>query len=274
MTKAMNILYSLRIASPAPKHLRGPYPVEDTVGMIPAMISLQRSLDKGKNSRTIQWDTMRGIWSAFSNYIHSTPSGTKGSVLTDGRKSTRVTDSVSNSLWFKRFMDGSHERMGDVKIQDAAMSVETLIALESIIERRFQEAIQMQDDKETFELATVGAALTLGFSSALRGEELAHVRLFETCHLTKRGMHPTKPHVLLALEGRFKGMIARQKHKMPLVETTASGIPNRKWLCRLLQLYESRKVIHGPLFRPYPKSERPSTIRQLDLWLHEVRLQD
>ena len=116
MARAMRILESLRIASPTAIHRRGPYPIEDVMGMVPAMISLQRSLDKGRNSKTIQWDTMRGIRSTFSNFIHTTTSGTRGAVLSDGRRSTRITESVANSLWFKRFMDGCHERMGDVKI--------------------------------------------------------------------------------------------------------------------------------------------------------------
>ena len=274
MTKAMTILAGLRISSPAPKHRRGPYPLEDTLGMIPAMVSLQRSLDKGKNSRTIQWDTMRGIRSAFSNFVHSTPSGSNGAVLSDGRKSTRVTDSVSNTLWFKRFMDGSHERMGDVKIQDAAMSVDVLMALGEVLERRYQEAEQCQDEKQVFDIANVGAALMIGFSSALRGEELGHARLFETRELSNRGhIHPTRPHVLIALEGRFKGMIARQKHKIPLAERTKSGIQNRKWLVRLMRAYERRQITHGPLFRMKPTGERPSTIQQLDLWLHELLVQ-
>ena len=161
--------------------------------------------------------------------------------------------------------------MGDVKIQDAAMSVDVLLVLGEILERRYQDAEQNQDQKLVFELANAGAALMIGFSSALRGEELGHARLFETRELTKQGhMHPTRPHVLIALEGRFKGMIARQKHKIPLAERTNSGVHNRKWLVRLLRAYDRRQVTQGPLFQPKPNSERSSTIQQLDVWLHDL----
>ena len=271
MARSMRILESLRIASPTSIHRRGPYPIEDVMGMIPAMISLQRSLDKGRNSKTIQWDTMRGVRSTFSNFIHTTVSGSRGAVLSDGRRSTRITESVANSLWFKRFMDGCHERMGDVKIQDAAMSIELLLELERMLELQYQQLKENNGDESLFEIVTLGASLVLGFSSALRGEELAHIRLMETMECTKRGItHPKYPHVLLALEGRFKGLIARQKHKIPLVETTRSGIANKKWLLRLFAAYEKSGARYGPLFRSSPRGERAVSIQQLDLWLHEL----
>ena len=271
MARSMRILESLRIASPTSIHRRGPYPIEDVMGMIPAMISLQRSLDKGRNSKTIQWDTMRGVRSTFSNFIHTTVSGSRGAVLSDGRRSTRITESVANSLWFKRFMDGCHERMGDVKIQDAAMSIELLLELERMLELQYQQLKENNGDESLFEIVTLGASLVLGFSSALRGEELAHIRLMETMEYTKRGItHPKYPHVLLALEGRFKGLIARQKHKIPLVETTRSGIANKKWLLRLFAAYEKSGARYGPLFRSSPRGERAVSIQQLDLWLHEL----
>ena len=271
MARSMRILESLRIASPTSIHRRGPYPIEDVMGMIPAMISLQRSLDKGRNSKTIHWDTMRGVRSTFSNFIHTTVSGSRGAMLSDGRRSTQITEVVANSLWFKRFMDGCHERMGDVKIQDAAMSIELLLELERMLELQYQQLKENNGDKSLFEVVTLGASLVLGFSSALRGEELAHIRLMETMEYTKRGItHPKYPHVLLALEGRFKGLIARQKHKIPLVETTRSGIANKKWLLRLFAAYEKSGARYGPLFRSSPRGERAVSIQQLDLWLHEL----
>ena len=274
MARSMGILSSLRISSPTSIHRRGPYPIEDVMGMIPAMISLQRSLDKGRNSKTIQWDTMRGVRSTFSNFIHTTISGTRGAVLSDGRRSTRITESVANSLWFKRFMDGCHERMGDVKIQDAAMSIELLLELEKLLDIQFQQLKEGKVDQSLFEIVTLGASLTLCFSSALRGEELAHIRLMETIAFTKQGLkHPRNPHILLALEGRFKGLIARQKHKIPLVLTTRSGIPNKKWLLRLFHAYEQSGARYGPLLRASPRSERAVSIQQLDLWLHEVLIE-
>ena len=271
MARSMRILATLRIPSPTTVHRRGPYPIEDTLGMVPAMVSLQRSLDKGRNSKTIQWDTMRGVRSSFSNFVHTTLTGSKGAVLSDGKRSTRITDSVANSLWFKRFMDGCHERMGDVKIQDAALTIDVLLELERCLEEEFQRMDSNSTMEVRFEVITLGAALVLGFSSALRGEELGHIRLMESRELTARGLnHPRYPHVLLALEGRFKGLIARQRHKIPLAPVSQSGIPNEKWLLRLVELYDDLNIRHGPLFRATPRGDKSITIQQLDLWLSET----
>ena len=265
----MKIISELRIPNPSTTFRRGPFDQSDDFGMIPAVVSLQRSLDRGKNSKTIQWDTMRGMRSAYSNFIHTTPQGVKGAVLSDGKRSTHITESASNSIWFKRFMQGSHERMGDVKLQDAAMSVDLVIALQELLKKELTLAKDNRDKHAQFKITTLGAALALGFSSALRGEELGHIRLHDTIVFTTQGLrHPTKRHVLLALEGRFKGMIARQKHKIPLCPTTASGIENEDWLVELLLLYQHYDVVHGPLFRSTPTQEKAVSIRQLDIWLY------
>jgi len=49
----------------------GPFPVEDTLGMGPAVVLIQRSLDKGKYTETVQFSTTRKMWSAFSNVYHA-----------------------------------------------------------------------------------------------------------------------------------------------------------------------------------------------------------
>ncbi|KAL7561473.1 hypothetical protein ACA910_010987 [Epithemia clementina (nom. ined.)] len=73
------------IFEPTQSFWRGPFPLCDSMGMIPAIVSLQQSLDPGKNSRTIQWDTMRVIRSTYSNYLLTTPYGAGGTTLTNGK---------------------------------------------------------------------------------------------------------------------------------------------------------------------------------------------
>ncbi|KAL7565747.1 hypothetical protein ACA910_010187 [Epithemia clementina (nom. ined.)] len=111
VNRIMGQANQLGIMSPMFGFDRGPFPLRDTMGMVPAILLLQRSLDRGKNSPTIQWDTMRGLWTAYSNLVHTTSTGYGGATMTDGKRSTFITNSPTNSLWFCRFMDGSHERM-------------------------------------------------------------------------------------------------------------------------------------------------------------------
>ncbi|KAL7558753.1 hypothetical protein ACA910_010064 [Epithemia clementina (nom. ined.)] len=113
-----------------------PFPPSNTFGMAAAIISLQRSSDWGKNSRTIQWDTMQGVRSVMSYFVHTMPKGVGGIVISDGKCSTHITHCNTNTLWFKHFMDGCHKRMGDVKVQDTAMTIDVLICLQDIFEQR------------------------------------------------------------------------------------------------------------------------------------------
>ncbi|KAL7575187.1 hypothetical protein ACA910_018675 [Epithemia clementina (nom. ined.)] len=122
----------MRMEEPFQMFKRGPYPLSDTQGMVPAVLSRRWSLDRGNNSATIQWDTMRGVRSTISSFIHTTPYGSACSTMTDSKRSTFVTCSTTNAIWFKRFMEGTHERMGDVKIQDVALSIDVLLALQEL----------------------------------------------------------------------------------------------------------------------------------------------
>jgi hypothetical protein len=57
--KVMGIAEVLGVEKPYPE--RGPYPVEDSFGMMWAFTLLMRSLDRGINAATIQYETMRGL---------------------------------------------------------------------------------------------------------------------------------------------------------------------------------------------------------------------
>ncbi|KAL7578517.1 hypothetical protein ACA910_011578 [Epithemia clementina (nom. ined.)] len=273
MQQVMRISNSMRLDHPLETFKRGPFPLSDTFGMAAAIISLQHSLDKGENSKTIQWDTMRGVRSVMSKFVHTTPKGVGGFVMSDGTRSTHITHSNTNTLWFKCFMDGCHERMRDVKVQDTAMTIDVLLGLQETLEQRWLEAQQLQDNNLLFELATLGCAITTGFSSGLRGEDFGHVRLKETILLTTQGLrHARKPHIVLGLEGCFKGQVSRKKHKIPLVRLTRSGIRNEDWLFWLVDQYERNNIVFGPLFCHTIQEQSRAIIQQLDMLLHKYLL--
>ncbi|KAL7564978.1 hypothetical protein ACA910_011946 [Epithemia clementina (nom. ined.)] len=180
---------------------------------------------------------------------------------------------MTNTMWFKRFMDGSHERMGDIKIQDSALTIDVLLALQALLDKSWTEAKNNGENKLLFGISLLGCALVVGFSAALRGEEFGHLRLNETILLTTQGLqHPRKPHIVVGLEKHFKGQVSRKKHKIPLVPTSNSGIANQTWLFRLLECYEGSNTTHGPLFRNRPRDQTPITIRQMDTWFHKYLL--
>jgi hypothetical protein len=65
---------------------RDPWPSQDTCRMVMAMTLLERSLDAGLNSRTVQFGTMRSQQAFSLNYYQSTPLGVGKATLADGQK--------------------------------------------------------------------------------------------------------------------------------------------------------------------------------------------
>jgi hypothetical protein len=142
--------------------------------------------------------------------------------------------------------------------------------LQLVLEHAWQEAKAAGDKELMFEIATLAVSVTSGFSSALRGEELGHIRLGDTWTNSCQGLkHPRKPHILISLLGRFKGVIGRRKHQIPLVPTTASGIENKLWLFRLIAIFEDAEVTGGPLLRSTIKARMPARIKDFDTLLHK-----
>ncbi len=153
---------------------RGPFPTADSMGMELAVYAIQRSLDEGINSNTIQFTTIRGQPAFASNFIHTTPVSNGLSTMMDGKKVTHYSPSPTNSIWFRAFMEGLHGRLGDVVLQDQALSIDELLALQSVLEEQWERAFGADDDDLMFEIATIGAVVCAGYAAALRGEELGH----------------------------------------------------------------------------------------------------
>jgi hypothetical protein len=94
---------------------RGPFPENDWFDMSVVCMMLLRSLDRGVNANTIQYETMRGLKSHFSNFTHTVPGGAGYASIGEGsRGGTFFSNSPTNSYWFRRFMLGCHRRMADV----------------------------------------------------------------------------------------------------------------------------------------------------------------
>ncbi|KAL7571232.1 hypothetical protein ACA910_008890 [Epithemia clementina (nom. ined.)] len=216
---------------------------------------------------------MSGVRSAMSKFMHATPKGVGGFIMTDGKRSTHITKSSTNTMWFKRFMDGLHEHMGDVKVQDAAITIDVLLGLQSLLDERWTDVVEGENEELLYKLAVLGCILSSGFFSGLCGEELGHIRLHETILLTTRGLvHPRKPHLVLGLEGRFKGQVARKKHKIHIAQVTKLGINNQEWLMRLLERYEKANITFGPLIRAQVDDQSSASIKQMDMLFHKYLL--
>jgi hypothetical protein len=68
-------------------------------------------------------------------------------------------------------------------------------------------------------------------------------------HHHKGSVHPSLPHTLVALLGRFKTESGEKYHLMPLALETYSGLRPGDWVERMLDWYSRRGIASGPVFR-------------------------
>jgi hypothetical protein len=267
------LVLSARLGVDNPYPERRPYPVGDSFGMLIACQSLLKSLDGGRNTGTIQFETMRKLRSHYANFYHTLPEGTGWTTIADGRGTTTFTGSPTYSYWFRRFMSGCHRRMGDTWMPDRATTLDEIHHFFKLLEedwKTFGDDLSMQ-----LQTALTGMILVGGFSGALRGEELPKLELGAIRkHWEEAVCHPRVPHVPLVLSGRFKTTEGEKLFFLPLACRSESGIDNRLWTHRLLETYGKMGVIGGPVFRLQHKGTkiRRSAVCDLEFLFHGILL--
>ena len=249
---------------------RGPFPLRDSWGALVACTMLIRSLDEGRNSATVQFATVRRLRTAITNYGQTTPGASGPTTVAGDKQKQRFVNAPTTSLFFERFTQGCHNRMGDVLVQDQALTAEVLEALLDLLDTEYRNV--EGDSRAQFGVSLLGAALTLGYSTALRGEEFRWCLLKETATESRESSaHPRTPHVMLAMRGIFKGTGLVKEHRFALVPISSSGLlKNQKWLVRLLLGYtRAGQALEGALFRGFPASRNPISVSELDVLFHE-----
>ena len=73
----------------------------------------------------------------------------------------------------------------------------------------------------------------------------------------------------MSLLGRFKGVVGRRHHQIPLAPLTASGIEVQTWLFRILALYQAADVTDGPLLKSAIHARTAARIKELDVVFHK-----
>jgi hypothetical protein len=233
----------------------GPFPVADVTGMKLAVAMLVRSLDPGKTERYVQFGTVRPLWSAYANIYHASKEHLVGaSVLTGGSRKLITTTCPSNGFWFDRFMVGYYKRVGQMLVQDLAISIEVILAVQEYLEEQWSMA---RTETEKRSVSEMGVIFIICFCLGLRGEEMLLIDI-AGCrkHMVETRAHST-PHVLVALWGRFKQQPGECHHLMPVVEKTASGLRAGEWLVRLLETLGRQGIINGKLLQ----GKRGKTVR-------------
>ena len=91
--------------------------------------------------------------------------------------------------------------MGDVVQPDRAISLDVFSELMVDLEVEWSES----SPEEKFKYALEGAFYLIAFTGGLQGEEVPMVDLFGVNKYWEAGRQSDKPHIVVALLGRFKG---------------------------------------------------------------------
>jgi hypothetical protein len=227
----------------------GPRPVADVEGMAIAVCILKRSLDPGKNELFVQYNTGRKMMSAYASFWKASVEGDSDAVVQRNTTKKFSTKCPTHGPWFERFMLGMHKRQGDQSYPDRAISIEVMLALME----RFERAWEVAEGQESEERAVLFPALfsVITYCGGFRGEETPLMDLTGTrSKFVVSGNH-AKKHGVISLIGRFKTETGEHRHMLPLAAITASGLPPRKWVGRMIEWYEKKGITTGPVFRDF-----------------------
>jgi hypothetical protein len=240
---------------------RGPLPLDDRVGMREAVILLTRTQDPGRNAVKIQFDTARKIRTGFSTFWHSSIENLNTVVMSKETKKLIATNCKVYGDWYERFMMGVHSRMGDQNEPDTAISIDVL---HEMLKRLEVRVILSTDKFERAECIDLGFFLVAGFSGGLRGEEVVKLDLQAMIENAHDAVHNKTPFVPLPLLGRFKGEIGNRHHIIPIVCVSKSGINNKFWFEKIIQLRAEQGRINGWLYQKEDgKREKASFVEPL-----------
>jgi hypothetical protein len=247
LRKAMRGRKSARFKFPGEMAIppMGPYPLSDTFGMKATMVVLDRSLDPGKYVIFVQWDTFRKARSAVTNRAQAGISGLEDTMGAYEKKRVWISKVPTHTFWFCRFATGIHRRVGEIKKQDEAITINTLHASEKILEKRWRLATTAETKRD------VGAwVFDGGFCKGLRGEEQVRIE-FAGTKKSLKWLRKADPYFMFVVSGHLKGnQVSGAKFSVPCVKKTqGTGLKPGKWVERLIGLMEATGITTGRLFQ-------------------------
>ena len=132
-----------------------------------------------------------------------------------------------NGDWFEKLKMGKHARMGDEWRQpDFAISSRLMVCLLELLEEAWCMSVMNQDEGSKQDVMFAGDFAVVSFEGALRGEEAVLMDLRgSAAHGEDGNRYPSRPHVPVALLGKFKGEVAVCHHFLALAEVTRGSTP-------------------------------------------------
>jgi hypothetical protein len=132
----------------------GTFPLSDNFGMKAALVVLDRSLDSGRYSDYVQWETFRKARSAITNISQAGSSGLGDVVGAYERNRCWISKVPTHTFWFSRFMVGVHKRVGEIRRQDEALSIDVLLGVNRALEARWTQTDNPRIRRRVAEMGT------------------------------------------------------------------------------------------------------------------------
>ena len=218
--------------------LQGPFqqilglPMHDHFGYEVAISILLYSERPGKYSKDhLQYDTIRKLRSSYSDFVRSSSAVNQVTLsMSDfsGNYQRLVTDPCG-SLWFKRFMEGLRNRMGQLIKPNRALSHKLILELLKFVDVRFVSEIHQEDSHAWLVFQSY---VTITYVLSLRGAEGF---LLDLKGLNKYWKKGDSRYTIIPLTGKFKGEHQDSEQLIPCVNETKSGIKVRDTLRTLLK---------------------------------------
>jgi hypothetical protein len=159
-----------RLGTPCVNGPMGPFPLKDEFGMQAAIAVLDRSLDEGKHNVNVQFETFRRVRSVITNIEQATPNGLRDVIGAYERNRMWISRVSTHPFWFSRFIQGIRKRVGQVVKQDWPIPIETLHAVQALLEEEWNHTEGNEERKK--QVAEIGVWFIGGFCLGLRGEEM------------------------------------------------------------------------------------------------------
>ena len=226
-----------------PFTLKSPMPVHDHCGYELAISMVLYSTRPGRHDRNYtQFDTIRKLRTVCGNFIRAYGNSNHLNLAMSDQKGGYqvISQDESASFWFKQFIIGTKNRMGQVWKPNRGMLTKLLLELIKVIEEKIENQIVAIDTHKWIVFSTY---VTLTYVLSLRGAEGF---LIDLKGIRSHWSEERNKYTVIALMGRVKGEQHRRNHLLPCANLTDSGIPVRDIVKRLIDYKESFGILDGP----------------------------
>ena len=209
-----------------------PMPTYDHCGYERAISMVLYSTRPGRHDRNYtQFDTIRKFRTIYGNFVREHGnSDFQNLALSDQKGGYQIlSQDKSASFWFKQFIIGLKNRMGQVWKPNRGMGTKLLLELIRVIEEKIETQVSPIDTHTWIVFSTY---VTLTYVLSLRGAEGF---LIDLKGIRSHWDESKDDYIVISLMGRVKGEQHGRNHLLSCANVTSSGIAVKKVVKRLIQ---------------------------------------